>query len=100
MIQVQLSQDVITYLKGKGKNTLTYDVTISGGGCCGFFELEDISYSAPKKVDLYYHENIDGIDVYLTKRARYTGSVVQMSLQKKVIGASINVSGVQIQGKS
>ncbi len=100
MIQVQLSQDLIAYLKGKGKNTLTYDVTISGGGCCGFFELEDISYKVPNKTELYYHETIDGIDVYMTKRARYTGGVVQMSLQKKVIGSSVTVSGVQIQGKS
>lgn len=100
MIQVQLSQDLIAYLKGKGKKSLTYDVTISGGGCCGFFELEDISYSPPKKTELYYHETIDGIEVYMSKRARYTGSIVQMSLQKKVIGVSIIVTGVQIQGKS
>ncbi|OJV65870.1 MAG: hypothetical protein BGO41_07995 [Clostridiales bacterium 38-18] len=100
MIHVQLSQDLITYLKGKGKNTLTYEVTISGGGCCGFFELEDLSYSIPKKPELFYHETIEGIEVYLTKRARYTGGVVQMSLQKRVIGAAIHVTGVQIQGKS
>ncbi len=94
-----LSDDVIQLLKSKNKSNLTFDITVSGGGCCGFFELEDITYDQPKNPDYFYHEALSGIDVYVTKRARFVGSAVHFELLKGFLNKSVTVSGIQLINK-
>ena len=91
-----VSEEVIKFLKTKKKSTLTFDITLSGGGCCGFFELEDISYEPPKNVDYYYHESLSDIEVYVTKRARFVGSSVHFDLVSGLLNKSVTVTGVQL----
>ncbi|GAB6106477.1 hypothetical protein [Fusibacter bizertensis] len=91
-----VSEEVIKYLKSKKKSVLTFDITLSGGGCCGFFEIEDISYEQPKNIDYFYHETISGIEVYVTKRARFVGSSVHFDLLNGLLNKSVTVTGVQL----
>jgi len=95
-----LTEEVIQHLTSKNKSNLTFDITLSGGGCCGFFELEDISLEKPKNLEHYYHENISEIDVYVTKRARFVGSAVQFNLLKGFLNKSITVSGIKLINKA
>lgn len=93
-MNIKIDQSVLTHMAKKGKNSLTLNIHISGGGCCPTFEVSEVEMEAPDNVDGYNHFVQDGINVYVVKTAKITAPVLRFTLEKSLLSKKIVPAGL------
>jgi hypothetical protein len=91
---IRIEEELISFLKLKGKSVITLSIVTSGGGCCGSVYKPEIKMSEPKDLTYYDFYQIGDFDLYIMKNIKVEESGLRFSLNKNVFMKSIAVEGV------
>lgn len=94
---IKIDQSVLDYMDKKGKDVLTLDIILTGGGCCPTMEISEIEFRKPDKTDLYDVYEQNDITLYISKKAKITAPTLHFILKNKFIGSTIETEGISVK---
>ncbi|KNZ43407.1 hypothetical protein [Acetobacterium bakii] len=94
---IKIDQTVLDYMKGKGKDVLTLDIILTGGGCCPTMEISEIEFRKPEKPDLYDVYEQNDTTLYISKEAKVITPTLHFILKNNFIGSTVEAEGLSVK---